>query len=58
MSIILINIISMAMKYETAGDTYNDSLFYCNLTFTFIFIIEAGLKIIAYGRLYFIKGWN
>ena len=29
---------------------YNNILYWCNLTFTIIFILEAILKIIAYGK--------
>ena len=43
----------MAMKYETAGDDYNMVLGYFNLFFTIVFILEAALKITAYGMLYF-----
>jgi len=55
---IVLNIIVMAMKYETAGKTYSEILVWCNLAFTFIFIFEALLKIFAYGRMYFNNGWN
>jgi len=50
---IVLNIIVMALKYETAGETYSTILLYLNLAFTVIFIIEAVLKILAYGRMYF-----
>ena len=48
----------MAMAYESASDDYNKGLEICNLIFTGIFILEAALKITAFGKTYFYDNWN
>ena len=48
----------MAMAYESASDDYNKGLEICNLVFTGIFILEATLKITAFGKTYFYDNWN
>lgn len=35
-----------------------NALFISNILFTFVFIIEATLKLIAYGMTYFDNSWN
>ena len=46
---IVLNIITMAMTYETATDEYNNVLNNINLFFTSVFILEAVMKLFAYG---------
>lgn len=49
----------MAMSYEGSYGLYDDILDHINLAFTIVFIVEAGLKLIAYGiKGYFLDGWN
>ena len=50
--------IQMAMLYETATTKYAKVLEYVNYIFTFIFTLEAILKLIAFGSRYFISNWN
>lgn len=53
------NIITMAMAYETSTKDYDESIKTVNLVFTSIFIMECVLKLIAYGlKGYFYNGWN
>ena len=59
MIFILLNIISMACIYDTQSDYYSDVMSKINLIFTFIFILEAILKILALGpKSYFSVSWN
>jgi hypothetical protein len=59
LSVIVLNIVVMAMNYEGAPSTYVQALDYLNLIFTIIFILEACLKIIALGfNGYFYYSWN
>jgi len=59
MSIIISNLFSMAMSYETQSVVYGNILGYINLVFTGVFILEAGLKILAFGfTRYFQSSWN
>ncbi|EGR31607.1 hypothetical protein IMG5_106200 [Ichthyophthirius multifiliis] len=59
MVFIILNIITMAMVYENQNVQYEYILNTINTFFTSAFIMEALLKIIAYGiRGYFYKGWN
>ena len=56
---IILNVISMAMAYEGASEQYNSILKYLNTVFTGVFILEAIIKIIAYGFFTYIRnGWN
>lgn len=56
--IIFLNTIIMCMPYETASQTYLNSLEYINQVCTYIFILEAGIKIVGYGKNYFKSNWN
>lgn len=47
--IIIANIVTMAMFIEDSSLTYQDTLTTLNTAFTFCFITEAGLKILALG---------
>lgn len=59
LSIILINTIQMAMVYEGSSSTYSLGLNIINDICTYIFIIEAMLKIFALGiKGYFQSHWN
>ena len=49
MCFILLNILTMALTYETESAKYNEMLKNFNLIFTGIFILEALLKIFAGG---------
>ena len=53
MIIIILNMIQMAMTYETASYTYLKALEIANYIFTAIFSIEATLKILTFGTRYF-----
>ena len=53
MSVIVLNMIQMAMSYEGAPDAWNQFLEISNYFFTAIFFIEACLKLFAYGKSYF-----
>ena len=55
---IILNILSMAMVYESMSDSYSSMLNQINLVFTLIFIVEFVLKIIALDFQYFKVSWN
>lgn len=56
---IILNIVTMAMSYETAPTSYNDMLDWINLGFTVVFIFECAMKLVGYGfKGYFLNGWN
>ena len=48
----------MAMEYETSSESYKMGLKYANYIFSAVFIVEATLKLIAFGSSYFENGWN
>ena len=59
MSIIIANMMTMAISYEGASDTYNSVLDSINFVFTAIFICECILKLYALGvKGYFYFNWN
>nr|QQY02492.1 voltage-dependent L-type calcium channel subunit alpha-1C [Cryptocotyle lingua] len=56
---ILINTISLAMKFEGQPAAYADALDYLNMIFTGVFTVEFVLKLAAFGfKNYFSDGWN
>ena len=55
---IVLNMIQMALVYEGASAEWENILEIFNYIFTVIFIIEAILKLIAYGKSYFVTTWN
>ena len=56
---IILNVVTMAMTYEGSSDKYDEILLNINTAFTAVFIMEAIIKITAYGFLTYIKsGWN
>ena len=56
---IVLNMISMAMNFDTPDPTYDLLLTYINYVFTGIFIVECIIKLSAYGPIaYFHSGWN
>eukprot|EP00818_Percolomonas_sp_WS_P004657 CAMPEP_0117436504 /NCGR_PEP_ID=MMETSP0759-20121206/1040_1 /TAXON_ID=63605 /ORGANISM="Percolomonas cosmopolitus, Strain WS" /LENGTH=1762 /DNA_ID=CAMNT_0005228103 /DNA_START=105 /DNA_END=5393 /DNA_ORIENTATION=- len=58
-AIIVINIIFMAIEHDHMSPTLSAVLSYANIVFTFIFTVEAVLKLIGLGILqYFTDGWN
>lgn len=57
--LILVNVCILAMDFYGADDTWNQTLYYFNTFFVFIFLVEAILKLLAFGpRGYFTSGWN
>ena len=58
MACIILNIISMGFFYETISDENRAILSKVNLAFTFIFLTEAILKMVAIDLQYFKFGWN
>ena len=48
----------MAMTFEGSSDSWNRFLEISNYIFTVIFLIEACLKLFAYGKSYFDTAWN
>ena len=56
---ILINILCISLSYDSSSLNYKIFLEKINYFFTFVFLIEALLKIIALGfDGYWISGWN
>ena len=58
MGFIVLNMILMALNYEGASLEYLYILDKINISFTAVFLLEAILKIIAYGSAYFIPNWH
>ena len=59
MGCIVLNMISMAMNYDTSDEKYDAALTYVNYIFTGIFIVECIIKLLAYFPVaYFHSGWN
>ncbi len=48
----------MAINYEGSSLEYNEVLENINYFFTTVFIVEAILKLIAFGFSYFKNSWN
>jgi len=56
---ILTNIIFISLAYDNSSQEYKNFLENMNYFFTFVFLIEALLKIIALGfNGYWVSGWN
>ena len=55
---ILINMIIMAMNFYNSNDTYQSVLDRINEAFTYVFIVEAIIKIIAFGIQFWLSPWN
>ena len=58
LSFIILNMIQMALYTDSSTLAYISFLDNTNYIFNVVFIIEAILKIIAYGWSYFETGWN
>ena len=58
MSCIMLNMLQMAVLFEGYSNAVGSFLKFTNYIFTVIFLVEAILKMIAYGRHYFGTGWN
>jgi hypothetical protein len=60
LAVIMFNIFTMCLDYYTADKTtsYFDTLELVNMVFTVIFILEAILKLIGLGLMYFSISWN
>lgn len=58
MTCIVFNMLQMAMEYEGSSAQYKKGLKYSNYVFSGVFIIEASLKLTAFGTSYFENGWN
>lgn len=56
--IILLNTVSMAIVYQDAPATYLANLNTINDICTYFFIAEAVVKILGFGRIYFLSSWN
>lgn len=58
MAVIILNMLIMALPYEGASDNYMQTIEYLNMICTYIFILEAGVKILGLGHFYFRSAWN
>lgn len=60
LTIIMCNVFTMCLDYYTADKStpYFDGLEFVNMIFTVIFILEAVLKLIGLGLMYFSISWN
>ncbi|XP_030645466.1 voltage-dependent T-type calcium channel subunit alpha-1H [Chanos chanos] len=57
--IICINVVTMSMEHYNQSVYLDEALKYCNYVFTVVFIIEALLKLVAFGvRRFFKDRWN
>jgi hypothetical protein len=50
--------VQMAVLHEGQSEAFSGVLDFANYIFTAIFIVEAGLKLVAFGRSYFNNSWN
>ncbi len=58
-TLIMLNTISLAMKFYNQPDWYTDILTKGNIFFTAVFTIEFMLKLAAFGvKVYFADAWN
>ena len=55
---IIVNIITMALEYRNMPDALKDTLVFTDYGFTILFLLEAVLKLIAFGFAYFKPSWN
>lgn len=55
---IMLNMIQMAMLHEDQSKSFSWFIEFTNYIFTIIFIVEAILKLIAFGKSYFKNSWN
>ncbi|XP_008155855.2 LOW QUALITY PROTEIN: voltage-dependent T-type calcium channel subunit alpha-1H [Eptesicus fuscus] len=57
--IIGVNVITMSMEHYDQPKSLDEALKYCNYVFTIVFVIEAVLKLVAFGfRRFFKDRWN
>ncbi|KAH0632051.1 hypothetical protein JD844_020081 [Phrynosoma platyrhinos] len=57
--IIGVNVITMSMEHFNQPKSLDEALKYCNYVFTIFFVIEAVLKLVAFGfRRFFKDRWN
>uniref|UniRef100_A0A8C1CIR7 Voltage-dependent T-type calcium channel subunit alpha n=1 Tax=Cyprinus carpio carpio TaxID=630221 RepID=A0A8C1CIR7_CYPCA len=57
--IIAINVLTMSMEHYRQPKYLDEGLKYCNYFFTLVFVIEAVLKLVAFGfRRFFKERWN
>ncbi|XP_056626060.1 voltage-dependent T-type calcium channel subunit alpha-1H [Triplophysa dalaica] len=57
--IIAINVLTMSMEHYGQPKYLDEGLKYCNYVFTLVFVIEATLKLVAFGfRRFFKERWN
>uniref|UniRef100_A0A8W4FD88 Calcium voltage-gated channel subunit alpha1 H n=1 Tax=Sus scrofa TaxID=9823 RepID=A0A8W4FD88_PIG len=57
--IIGVNVITMSMEHYNQPKSLDEALKYCNYVFTIVFIVEAALKLVAFGfRRFFKDRWN
>jgi hypothetical protein len=55
---ILVNMVAMAIQYEDMPEKMEQTLTSINYVFTGVYILEALIKLCAYGRNYFLSNWN
>ncbi|XP_048580456.1 voltage-dependent N-type calcium channel subunit alpha-1B isoform X2 [Nematostella vectensis] len=58
MTMIVLNAIVLMMTYHGATQEFNNIIEYVNMAFTFVFLFEAILKLIAFKLNYFRDYWN
>jgi hypothetical protein len=58
MACIVLNMVQMGLTFEGESTTYTNALQIINYFFTAIFIIEAIMKLTAFGISYFQSSWN
>jgi hypothetical protein len=58
MSVIMLNMIQMAMLTEGQAPATTIVLKGTNYVFSFVFLVECVLKLVGYGRSYFRNSWN
>ncbi len=56
--VILANILVMTIANDDISADMSNTLTTLNSVFSYIFILELSLKIVAYGKYYFLSGWN
>jgi hypothetical protein len=58
MGFIILNMVQMACLVENQSTFMTGILDFANIIFTIVFILEATLKLLAFGSSYFNNSWN
>ena len=55
---IILNVLTLTLEYFDQNQTFKEILLIVNISFSGIYNLEAIIKIIGYGKRYFLDKWN